>query len=448
MTDLDQRIAEGKLGDLANWAISKATKSKPSSPRIEPTIDTPVIRTKIRMVDGKPMEVKPDGSLTPYVQPKVDAPKVDAPKVDPEIPAGPSKYDQAKAFAKKHPWPTAAAGLTGAGVVRKIADPELPGVGAATIQNIHDVGDMAVSGAERLIYGKAVDKPKADSAAPADTPKRGLPPETDDSIPDTNESMSMATLLKLTGQRPITERDNTMGIIKPKAIQTLTENAVNECGTGMMGSPSSTPASLSINATAGSGEEVANMLASIMKLAGVRPVEQDMMPAQNSNMPMMKALQIMGGPDDHMEPSAPDSMNANLGADEIDLEVGSDSQSDGDGSVTVRNVDTGEEHVGRDVTEPGSITVRNVDTGEEYKGKEATSEEFSDNFKANTIPNDPTDVPKFDPNKMADMRNFIDMSQIPAGAPGDNKLPKPEPKLQESSLGLDLFKAYEAFKNQ
>ena len=161
---------------------------------------------------------------------------------------------------------------------------------------------------------------------------------------------------------------------------------------------------------------------------------------------MMKALQIMGGPDDHMEPSSPDSMNANLGADEIELDVGSDSQSD-DGSVTVRNVDTGEEHVGRDVTEPGSITVRNVDTGEEFKGKESTEEDQSGNFKANTTPQDPTDVPKFDSNKMADMRNYIDMAQIPAGAPGDNRLPKEEPKLQESSLGLDLFKAYEAFKS-
>jgi hypothetical protein len=175
-----------------------------------------------------------------------------------------------------------------------------------------------------------------------------------------------------------------------------------------------------------------------------------MMPTQNSNMPMMKALQIMGGPDEEMPPSSPDSMNANFGADEIELDVGTDSQSDGDGSVTVRNVDTGEEHVGRDVTEPGSITVRNIDTGEEFKGKESTSEEFSDNFKANTTPNDPTDVPKFDPNKMADMRNYIDMAQIPAGAPGDNKLPKEEPKLQESSIvdtSADLFKAYEAFKN-
>lgn len=346
--------------------------------------------------------------------------------------------DAIKRTAIKHPIYTA--GATAAGVTA--ADAKLSSM-------TNDTTFGSELGKNLGLGAKSTNDAEGEVGVPASSSANA--PESDpDFIPPApaRQDESLATLLKLTGQRPITERDNTMGIIKPKAIQTLTENAVNECGMGMMGSPSSTPASLSINATAGSGEEVANMLASIMKLAGVRPVEQDMMPAQNSNMPMMKALQIMGGPDDHMEPSAPDSMNANLGADEIDLEVGSDSQSDGDGSVTVRNVDTGEEHVGRDVTEPGSITVRNVDTGEEFKGKESTAEDQSDIFKASTTPQDPTDVPKFDSNKMADMRNYIDMAQIPAGAPGDNRLPKEEPKLQESSLGLDLFKAYEAFKNQ
>lgn len=463
MIDLDQRLAEGKVGDVLNWGIDKLTKKKPVPDRIDPTIDAPKparVRKPKDMDNEVWTKLSPDqkrklaGVDAPKVDaPKVDAPKVDAPKVEPD--ATPSTLKQVTDFAKEHPKIATGVGLVGAGAVRKMADPELPGVGAATIQNVHDAGAFAVDAADRLIRGKEVDKPAnapaAAQDAPANTTKRGLAPETDDSIPDVKESMSMATLLKLTGQRPITERDSTMGIIKPKEIKTLTESSVNECGTGMMGN-SSTPASISINATAGSGDEVANMLASIMKLAGVRPVEQDMMPTQNSNMPMMKALQIMGGPDEELPPSSPDSMNSGVDypADggESDIELGYEPEGPGEdtGTVTVRNVDTGEEHVGRDVTEPGSITVRNVDTGEEFKGKESTDEEFSDNFKANTTPNDPTDVPKFDSNKMADMRNFIDMSQIPAGAPGDNKLPKEEPKLQESS-STDLFKAYEAFKN-
>jgi hypothetical protein len=51
----------------------------------------------------------------------------------------------------------------------------------------------------------------------------------------------------------------------------INEN-VNECGPmGMMGGMN-TPASFSINASAGSGDEVASMLTQIMNLAGVKPV--------------------------------------------------------------------------------------------------------------------------------------------------------------------------------
>jgi hypothetical protein len=54
-------------------------------------------------------------------------------------------------------------------------------------------------------------------------------------------------------------------------------------------------------------------------------------------------------------------------------------------------------------------------------------------------PADPTKVPKFDPNSMADMRNKIDMAEIPPGAPGDNRLPK---KKEEESM--DPFSAFES----
>jgi hypothetical protein len=51
----------------------------------------------------------------------------------------------------------------------------------------------------------------------------------------------------------------------------INEN-INECGPmGMMGGMN-TPASFSINASAGSGDEVASMLTQIMNLAGVKPV--------------------------------------------------------------------------------------------------------------------------------------------------------------------------------
>jgi hypothetical protein len=55
-------------------------------------------------------------------------------------------------------------------------------------------------------------------------------------------------------------------------------------------------------------------------------------------------------------------------------------------------------------------------------------------------------VPAFDSNKMADMRNYIDMAEIPAGAPGDNRLPKEEEQIRETKT-VDLFQAYQLYKN-
>ena len=86
-------------------------------------------------------------------------------------------------------------------------------------------------------------------------------------------------LLKLSGQKSITERDNIVGIAKPKKIEALNEDVqLSECGGIMPQSSMNQPASLNISATAGSGDEVAHMLKSIMQLAGLKPVTGDMMP--------------------------------------------------------------------------------------------------------------------------------------------------------------------------
>jgi len=82
---------------------------------------------------------------------------------------------------------------------------------------------------------------------------------------------------------------------------------------GMMGSTPNTPATLNISATAGSGEEVANMLASIMKLAGVRDVTPDMLGGATPPMPMVKAIDIISR-DTH------DTMNEPEGDHEHDHE--------------------------------------------------------------------------------------------------------------------------------
>lgn len=270
----------------------------------------------------------------------------------------------------------------------------------------------------------AVDLTKPSAADPVAVPKFD-----DEEGKAVKESIN--DILKLSGQRKITERDNVAGIVKPAEIKTLTESTVNECGlSGPSMSSMSTPASLSINATAGSGEEVANMLASIMKLAGVKEVTPDQFPHQE-HLPMVKALDIMGGSldDELLEPSEPDSMNAK-------------------DTVTVRNVDTGEEHEGRvkDATDE-DLVAQNTKTGQQWTlddGPKTTvdsddkpmPEEYSN------TPNDATDVPVYDPEKMAFRPN-----QAHQGDRMDGTMPKGVPSMKEDTQTTDLFKAYEAFKN-
>lgn len=250
----------------------------------------------------------------------------------------------------------------------------------------------------------------------------------------TKESADFSDMLKLAGLRAITERDNIAGIIQPKAIQTLTEStSLAECGMGM-GMSQPTSATFNISATASSGDEVANMLTQIMNLAGVKPVSQDMMPTHDAD-PILKSLDILNATP--MEPSEPDSMNAD-DSDAVELDYEPEGPGEDEGKVTVRNVDTGEEHVGRDVTKPGGITVKNVDTGEVFSGKQATDEEYEN------TPGDPNDVPEWDPNKMVFRPN-----QSGQGNRMDGTMPKGNPTMQESTdtVTTDLFKAYEAFKS-
>lgn len=230
---------------------------------------------------------------------------------------------------------------------------------------------------------KAVEPTPATTSAPTpeptpavepNAPKPSAPAPEDDDIPEppTSESIaeSITDILKLSGQKSITARDNVVGIIKPKEIVTLNESKLDECG--MMPDAPRQTASLSINATAGSGEEVANMLAAIMNLAGVKPVSGEMLgTTAQPPMPMVKAIDIISR-------NAPDSMN-----------------------------------------EPEEEPLSGME--EEY---------------ANT-PEDPTDVPEFDSNKMAYQPNDAE-----PGDRMDGTLPKGFPTTKES-----LQQAFEAFKN-
>ncbi len=197
---------------------------------------------------------------------------------------------------------------------------------------------------------------------------------------------SLSDILKLAGAKAITERDNVSGMTKVKEIKQLNESTeLNECGMGMPSSGNTT-ASLSINATAGSGEEVANMLKSLMDLAGVKPVTGDMLGGETMPMPMIKAIDIISKPHDHNHDH--DSMEPQ--EDELNKQP-----------LT------------------GSME-------EEY---------------ANT-PADPKDVPKFDNDKYSYQPN-----QPQQGNRMDGNMPKGNPKVSEGNLAEALLKEYEAFKN-
>jgi hypothetical protein len=211
--------------------------------------------------------------------------------------------DKSAQVAKKYPITTA---TVAGGVARNWLDDESTGVGDAIGKNLGDLAGIAATipgsaykqASRNVTATDKIDTPirSADKTADKEPVPAAEPQPTYNLDLLNNESSEIiSSILKLSGQRPITERDNTVGIIKPKQIKTLTENAqVAECG-GIMpnSSTSSQPATLNISATASSGDEVANMLKSIMQLAGVKPVEPNMMP-QGEILPTVKPTQILG----------------------------------------------------------------------------------------------------------------------------------------------------------
>ena len=200
----------------------------------------------------------------------------------------------------------------------------------------------------------------------------------------------ISEIMKLTGQRSITQRDNIAGIIKAKEIKTLTESTdLSECGGTIMNT--NQPSSLNISASAGSGEEVASMLQSIMTLAGVRPVSSDMMPNERDPM-VMKSDPVLTA-----QISSPDSCNHTPEGMECPL----------------------------------------------HGMSECSMEETYDNSP------EVTEQP-YDPDSMAHVINKVsaaDMATTPYQS-ASNPLVKEQGLKEQSDVYKGLFKAYEAFKNQ
>jgi len=292
------------------------------------------------------------------------------------------------------------------------------GVGAANYGIDMATGIDPIGVVSTAIKNKNERDAAAKNPAPVKTTPETPAEPVDNSLPELKDSIDFRDILKLAGLKPITERDITSGLTKAKPIMTLVENKnLSECGGMGMSSTPNTPASLSINATAGSGEEVASMLASILQLAGLKQVDAGMMP-QVEPMPMMKAIDIMtANPESEMGSDM--SFDDPMGNDDIEIDV-----------VDVM---------------PDSMN-SGADDGMS-DDEEKTKEGFED---ATTKPN-PTEMPGYGSWEQKFQRlSGDDMANVPARS-GDNPL-KRSPAVKESVAEVDpithgLFKAYEAFKN-
>lgn len=313
----------------------------------------------------------------------------------------------------------------------KMVDPEMPTPDKFTAAQRGTQLGVGAYGAYKggktaLDYANAeVDNPNYVPSAPVDDelpPVGGIGKEE----PKKEESMeSLNTLLKLSGQKPITERDATSGLVKGAKIQNLTENTnLSECGGMMAGAPVQN-ASLNISASASTGDEIANMLKSIMTLAGVKPVSNDMMPQQdllpvagNDAMPMIKAMSIMSD-----EPQEVDAIDLD------DLTHDTMNTDHGDGvSVAQGDVDNDGDHDAND--------------HKAEKKQELTDEEYANTPHEEKKPGYGSWEQKFQ------RLSGDDMAYTPPGS-GNNPLKKEsvEESVEATDPVAGLFKAYEAFKN-
>ena len=148
----------------------------------------------------------------------------------------------------------------------------------------------------------------------------------------TMEQMSMDSLRLLAG---MTNK------LKEHGIQTANpygKTTLKECGpTGMMGmdmGKPSTPASISV--TAGSGDELGNMLKTIMSLAGVKPVTQNDMPVDHGASAPMPPQ--MGG-----EPDMKGLIDIVTDEPESEFDTMNDIEDDGDEEVMPSGTEGDEE---------------------------------------------------------------------------------------------------------
>jgi hypothetical protein len=271
--------------------------------------------------------------------------------------------------------------------------------------------------------------------------------------------------------------------------QTLDECGMYPEGMGMMSSAPSTPASFSINATAADGDEVANMLAQIMTLAGAGKVGPEHMPIdkepsvmttlpslsqanQAGNDEMKKMIDVMNEPGDEgpvSQDGPPEDegtlgtmagaglgamlggpLGAAAGGVAGDALTGDSEQEDeGVGAipeVDIAGVGGGLAAAAMSDGDPEEIAA-GVEAGKEFTGDgEGGEMEAKDHIRKmmdmlDNTPNDPRDVPVQDPDKFAYNPNGGGMG---VGDRMDGNMPKGN-MTAEDAMTSQLFNEYQKF---
>ena len=207
---------------------------------------------------------------------------------------------------------------------------------------------------------------------------------------------------------------------------------VEECGMMPemgMGSPAM-PAS--INMTAGSGEELSNMLATIMQLAGVKPhgAEEPMSaepavaiatePEMDSNADMRSVMDLMN------EPEA---------GDEDDGLAGLDRDHDGDHDMDDHDMEKEEGYYQDPDGDEDSAADQADQADHERRGREEEMGEYDNS------PNSPIKPPMFNANQYANQEN-----QPGQGDRMDGTSPKAYADMKEATA--DLFAQYKNFVSE
>jgi hypothetical protein len=269
------------------------------------------------------------------------------------------------------------------------------------------------------------------------------------------------------GQKQVMEADQVAQLPALEDMSTLRAlsglKPVAECG--MMGMPPSTPASMSINATAATGDEVTNMLSQIMNLAGVHKVGQEHMPAVDGKLAAITAEPaIHGSPADAMNPPEDEDTIgitdpsgdevAGMGPAHIDDEgaiggalgaaggallggpLGAMAGGAMGGSMEDESAMSGGQ------AEPGTAEPMQR-AADEIRGMADKLKDIEDKDELNletydNSPADPTNVPPYDANKMA----------LNTNAGGVNKGITNAPSAMAEDLESKLFAEYQQFVSE